>query len=252
MNSSILDRLLLVAKRNRLPHALLFAGNSLPTLGSTAQELASHLLSDLSRVRERIHPDFFWLETDKQEISIDLIRELQIWIAKGPYETDLKVAVMKEAEKMNLASQNAILKTLEEPPPHGKLILLCKATDRLLPTILSRVQKIQFPDETTSKEEEPKWVEELRILLKEPTPSFETIFSFTEQVSKERGELKFFFREFEKHLRDQLTRKELLETNMDKISRTFEETLKAESDLLRRYGNVSLTLDSLLTHWFQR
>jgi len=252
MNSLILDRLLLAAKRNRLPHALLFSGNSKPSLNWIAKELASYLLSDRERVSENNHPDLFWLKSEKQEISIELVRELQVWIAKGPYESTLKVAVIEEAEKLNRASQNALLKTLEEPPPHGKLILLSHLTDRLLPTILSRVQVIRLPDEETAEEQPAEWVQELKVLLQNPNASFESIFSFTEQLSKERGELKYFFKEFEQYLKDQMSSPNISNRQFEKVAKSFQETLQAESDLLRHYGNIPLTLDSLLSNWFTR
>lgn len=55
-----------------------------------------------------------------------------------PYNGDYKVYIIDDADKMNIPAQNAILKTLEEPPSYGVIILLTRNVERLLPTIISR------------------------------------------------------------------------------------------------------------------
>lgn len=55
-----------------------------------------------------------------------------------PYNSDHKIYIIDDADKMNIPAQNAILKTLEEPPEYGVIILLTRNVERLLPTIISR------------------------------------------------------------------------------------------------------------------
>ena len=77
-------------------------------------------------------------------ISIDDIRELQAKVALLPYEGKRKVAVVCNAEAMTTEAANAFLKTLEEPSPTTHFILLTDRPNYLLPTIVSRCQKLRF------------------------------------------------------------------------------------------------------------
>jgi len=79
------------------------------------------------------------------QFPIDVVREFLI--EKVPHRPTLsqrKVFVLSEAEKLNTASQNCLLKVLEEPPAYCCIILLCTRLDKLLPTIRSRCQTIRF------------------------------------------------------------------------------------------------------------
>ncbi len=79
------------------------------------------------------------------DLPIDVIREFLIdRVAGKPKMSKRSVFVVDEAQKLNIASQNALLKVLEEPPKHCFIILLCSRTERLLPTTLSRCQVIRF------------------------------------------------------------------------------------------------------------
>jgi DNA polymerase-3 subunit delta' len=103
------------------------------------------------KIERRTHPDFFYLEPVKNSptsreavIKIEEIRELQKKLAYLPYEGKTKVVVIDSAELMNLQAANSFLKTLEEPPSATVLILVSSNPQRLLPTLLSRCQRIQF------------------------------------------------------------------------------------------------------------
>ncbi len=79
------------------------------------------------------------------ELSIDVIREFVIGqVSSRPALSQRKVFVVSEAEKLNVNSQNALLKVLEEPPGYCTIILLCTRLEKLLPTIKSRCQIIRF------------------------------------------------------------------------------------------------------------
>ncbi len=78
------------------------------------------------------------------EIRIDMIRMLQHRINMTPNESSYKVYIVENADKMNTATANAFLKTLEEPPGDSIIILTTSQEHSLLPTILSRCQKIPF------------------------------------------------------------------------------------------------------------
>ena len=86
------------------------------------------------------HPDVIWVTHEKADtIRIDEIRSQLIDdIGIRPYSSSYKIYIVDEAEKMNAAAQNALLKTLEEPPYYGIIILITSNADKLLSTILSR------------------------------------------------------------------------------------------------------------------
>ena len=79
------------------------------------------------------------------ELAIDVIREFLIDKATAkPSMAHRKVFIVSEAERLNLQSQNALLKVLEEPPADSSIILLCTRLDKLLPTVRSRCQILRF------------------------------------------------------------------------------------------------------------
>ncbi|GAB6086071.1 DNA polymerase III subunit delta' [Alkaliphilus crotonatoxidans] len=89
------------------------------------------------------HPEIKWIEPEGA-IKIEQIRELQKEILMKPYEGKYKVFVLCNAETMTTQAQNALLKTLEEPPTYGVLILLVNNINRLLPTVASRCQALRL------------------------------------------------------------------------------------------------------------
>jgi len=79
------------------------------------------------------------------DLPIDVIREFLIAkVPTRPMLSERKVFVVSEAERLNPSSQNALLKSLEEPPEYCSIILLCTRMERLLPTTKSRCQIIRF------------------------------------------------------------------------------------------------------------
>ncbi len=85
-------------------------------------------------------PDIICVSHEKPNtISVDDIRvQINNDVAIKPYSSPYKIYIVNEAEKMTPQAQNAILKTLEEPPEYAVIMLLTTNVDALLPTILSR------------------------------------------------------------------------------------------------------------------
>lgn len=89
---------------------------------------------------------------EPSQMPVDVIREFLIdKVASSPQMGRWVVFVVEEAEKVNVNSQNAMLKALEEPPAHCVIILLSNRPDAFLPTILSRCRLIRFGDIDRSK-----------------------------------------------------------------------------------------------------
>lgn len=128
----------------RLAHAILVYGDHPPALAAAALGLAAKLLNtdDIAK-----HPDLFSLRPEGKArfIKVDSLREflrkIQLTATAGPR----KVGVVYEADRMNDATANAFLKTLEEPPDSTTLFLLTTHPNKLLPTIRSRCFNLRLP-----------------------------------------------------------------------------------------------------------
>jgi len=77
-------------------------------------------------------------------ISIDEVRNAQRSLQYTPVEGKVKVLIVQDPEKMSIEAENGFLKTLEEPPKNSLLIFLSSEPEKLLPTIISRCQRIRF------------------------------------------------------------------------------------------------------------
>jgi DNA polymerase-3 subunit delta' len=101
--------------------------------------------SSCRKVARLQHPDLHILEPDGAFIKIDQIRDLQKDLALRPYEAPRKACIIDGVDRLNPAAGNALLKTLEEPPGDALIILLTAHVGGVLPTILSRCQRLRFP-----------------------------------------------------------------------------------------------------------
>jgi len=165
-----ITRLRQSAAGDRLAHAYAFVGPSGIGKRRFAFELAQCLLCDRRRdadldacgecssclqVTARTHPDLLTVELPegKSELPLKLfIGEKETRGKEGlchdlslkPMSSRRRVAIIDAAESMHEEASNALLKTLEEPPPNSILILISAGVDHLLPTILSRCQMLSF------------------------------------------------------------------------------------------------------------
>jgi len=153
----------------RLPHALLFTGISGIGKLSLAEHFASAMLCEKNNedgsacgkcricklVLAGTHPDWRWLRPEKtgQAIKVDQVREITEFIQQSPLQGDYRIVIIHPADSMNASAANALLKTLEEPTPDSLLILVSSQVSSILPTILSRCQRVAFsrPDHQLSK-----------------------------------------------------------------------------------------------------
>lgn len=158
----------------QVPHAWLFSGPDGVGKELAALSLAQALLcteapfvgcgkcAACTRVAKRNHPDVTWLmpeeelvrrglagrsdfsATPSRDIRIEQVRRLQDRLAFRALEGRYKLALIISAHGMNANAQNALLKTLEEPPRDTVLVLVSSMPDKLLPTIRSRCSKATF------------------------------------------------------------------------------------------------------------
>jgi len=143
-------------KRGRVSHAYLFSGPRGVGKRTTAEVFARalHCLREsldacekcpscLKMVRGN-HPDRMILKPEGQFIRIQEIRELQNQMRFRPVEGGKRVFIILDADRMNSAAANALLKTLEEPAAANILILISSRPHLLPLTILSRCQQVRF------------------------------------------------------------------------------------------------------------
>jgi len=145
-----------VMSREKMPHAYLFTG--IAGVGKTMMAMALSMALNC-RVSSGLEgcgqcpacrqmlsgnsPDFFCLAPDGQNVRIEQIRELNRQLAFSPVAR-FRVSIIRKAEAMTGEAANAFLKTLEEPPSGNILILNTTEPIDLLPTIVSRCQRLSF------------------------------------------------------------------------------------------------------------
>ena len=136
-------------------HAYLFRGPRGSGKAAAARAFAAELLadgaSDPDDARRRAlldpspHPDLVWLRPPGAQHLVEDVRESVIRASSlSPAEGGRRVFVIEEAEDLRDESQNALLKTLEEPAPFAHLILICSEPELLAETILSRCAPVEF------------------------------------------------------------------------------------------------------------
>jgi DNA polymerase-3 subunit delta' len=136
-------------------HAYLFRGPRGSGKALAARAFAAELLAagatdpEDSRRRALLdpspHPDLVWLRPPGAQHVVEDVRESVIRAASlSPAEGERRVFVIEEAEDLRDESQNALLKTLEEPAPFAHLVLVCSEPELLAETILSRCAPVEF------------------------------------------------------------------------------------------------------------
>lgn len=181
--------------RQRMPHAILFHGAAGIGKADFIEDFAQALLCESVRpdghacgvcascgwFLQQNHPDYRRVrpesmedevadgeegaaedkkksKTPSKEIKIEQIRALADFMNISTHRQGLRVVVLYPAEALNMPASNALLKTLEEPPPGTVFLLASNSLDRLLPTILSRCRKFAMPMPT--HEEALAWLKE--------------------------------------------------------------------------------------------
>ncbi len=144
----------------RIRHAYLIVGSESIGKETLARSLAMTLncthededarpcgqCSSCKRIASGNHPDIIYSELDGSTgaLKIEEIRTVTAKIALKPYEARYRIAILRDFDHARPQAQDALLKTLEEPPPQALLILIAPSTESLLPTITSRSQVIHL------------------------------------------------------------------------------------------------------------
>lgn len=172
--ASTKEKVRALCERGRLPQSVMLTGGSVRLREKCALELAAAALcrspergqpclkcAACSKVKAGAHPDLVRVmpEKDKKTVPIKAVREQvlePLWVA--PNEAGVKVYLFYAAETLSDVIQNAILKTIEEPPPFAMFVFLCEQREKMLTTVISRVTELHLGDVLAA--ERPKQEEE--------------------------------------------------------------------------------------------
>lgn len=134
--------------KNTLSHAHLIAGEDGVGKGKLANILAKLILNgDL----DREYVDIINYSSEKSSFGVDDVRDIIEEVYKKPFEKDKKVIIIHEGNKLTIQAQNALLKTIEEPPKGVYIIILCESLELILDTIKSRCEIYKLKPLTKSE-----------------------------------------------------------------------------------------------------
>ncbi|QBG47542.1 DNA polymerase III subunit delta' [Verrucomicrobia bacterium S94] len=153
-------------------NALQFAESFLKLLYCERAEKPCNACSGCRQVEAHSHVDTLWIEpmSKSRQILAEDVRGLIQRMTQTSFEGGWKSGVILSADCMNESSENALLKTLEEPPANTLLLLVTDSAEALLPTIISRCQKIVLSEGGFSAMDEV-WREPLMTILHAMPPS---------------------------------------------------------------------------------
>ncbi|MFN8672738.1 MAG: hypothetical protein U0457_11750 [Candidatus Sericytochromatia bacterium] len=211
--------------RNNIAHAYIFSGKNTEKVDEIVKIFSKILLCksetgednciNCKMMDNNQHPDYkIYKNQDEKSkvIKIDQIRELISDTLTSPITAKKKILFLQNAQQMQEASSNAVLKTLEEPTPFSIIILSVDSTENLLATIISRCQTIPIKSDG---------VQEKNILeVKKYLPkNYLHVTELAEELNAlEKEEIKNFLISFQRSFWEKFKNSELSENKIKKIS----------------------------------
>ena len=176
-------------RAGKLSHAYIISGGSSRQRRDIADSLAQLLLGRNEATRKQLesgtHPDLFEITHEKPaSISVDDIRrQLSDTVDTRPYGTDSKLYIIDEADKMTAQAQNAVLKTIEEPPEYVSILLMTRNPEILLETIRSRCVDMKITGDDEELSVSPEHIQILRMMTQ---PSVEGIMNAASELKNSK------------------------------------------------------------------
>lgn len=140
-------------ENRNIPHAFLFSGQEGIGKKHMAKTFAQYLFCETAsacgacgaciKLERGSHPDLIVIEGN-ESIGIDQSRMLSKEISEYPYESEKRIIIIDRTENLTREAANALLKTLEEPPPYNHFFLITSAEKEVPPTIRSRCTRVFF------------------------------------------------------------------------------------------------------------
>ena len=198
------DFLKKTAELGKIPHALLFYGQNSIGKKTLALEFIKLLNCQAESFEERpcqkcrtcqdiekkVSPDLFIVEPEEnKEIKISQIRALHSHLSLRAYSAPFKAVIIDKAHCLNQEAQSAFLKLLEEPKGKTIFILITEYPEMLLPTVLSRVERLRFYNAQTK----PQTAQQKKIIaemLKVKEQEVALRFQYAKKLAEEPQNLK--------------------------------------------------------------
>jgi len=186
----------------KIPHALLFYGKSSIGKKTLALELIKLLNCQAKDFKQRpcqtcrscrdiekkVHPDLLIVEPEEnKEIKISQIRELHSHLSLRAYCAPFKAVIIDQAHCLNQEAQSAFLKLLEEPKGKTIFILITEYPEMLLPTVLSRVERLRFYSSPKTIDHQEKRIKEI---LQMSQTDLASRFQYAKKLAEEPQNLK--------------------------------------------------------------
>lgn len=163
-------------------HTFLIIGGSLEDRKNKINELITKEDIGIFDIKPLI------LDTDALSLGIKQVREWQKQLLLMPTASPYTAGVIESANLLTTEAQNAMLKTLEEPPAHTRIYMEAPSNTQFLPTILSRCQIIQLPTHTLIIEKQAQIREQLQTLTDKKTTAGQIILLLDTTIkNKEEG-----------------------------------------------------------------
>lgn len=170
---------------NRVPHAMLYRhrphyfdeqlGKDIATLLLCENHEGSDRCQHCRLMHEDSHPNVIWLQVRKEKVGINEVRDLEQQMWQTAVFDKPKIAIIDGLDELSIGAQNALLKTLEEPPKNTFFILAVEQLAGVLPTIMSRVQRLHHNGLADTLEDQVKlWLQQQ---LGEKAPTMEEIIN---------------------------------------------------------------------------
>lgn len=153
-----------LAESKRLAHAYLFSGPKGAGKNALAHWIAKAVFckqkkdgypclqcNECRRIEQDMQPDVVVIKPDGNSIKVDQIRYLRSEFVKSGVESNRKLFIIENTEKMTVSAANSLLKFLEEPSGDVTAILLTDSVNQILPTIVSRCQIVELSSPTLKK-----------------------------------------------------------------------------------------------------
>lgn len=175
------------------------------------------------------------IPSDKKSIGIEQIRQAVVFVSKKPFLEGNKAVFVPNADKLTIDAQNAFLKVLEEPPEYALIILCSKTQEALLPTVISRCQRV-FAHDKQGRVGDSAQKSDLEKVKK---MSVDEKFVWAQETAKEEKEdIVEMLEKWVYEERENLSKNPNAAQNINRI-------LEVKKDLEATNVNTRLALDSL-------
>lgn len=198
-----------------------------PLLESRVRE-AEQILTRVKLTQQ--HPDVLWFP-DHSKLGVEQAKAIREHLSLKPYSAKNRAVVIENAQNFTPDAQNALLKTLEEPPESAVLILCAESENSFLPTILSRCQVIRLPAAATK--DDTKYINDITQLMKS---SIEERFEYIEKLDDKAA----FLQALIEYFRNDLA------SHPGGVNLKFAKILLEAEEWVKSNGNIRTTLEYLM------